>query len=173
MVQTSTVITASVATVVTGILAYAAYFDYKRRSEPEFRRGLRRNERQKVRAEKEDQKAQTQLQRQKIRLAVADAIEEGFPRDPSEREMYFMEQVSKGEVLGADPNTLFEAALSFYKALKVYPSPGDLIGIYDQTVSKQVLDILAELIAADPTLKLGTNAEGATVPNMPPTVGLD
>jgi len=33
-------------------------------------------------------------------------------------------------------NTTFDAALAFYKALKVYPSPGDLIGIYDQTVSK-------------------------------------
>lgn len=83
-------------------LAYAAYFDYKRRAEPEFRRNLRRNERQKARAEKEDEKAQSQLQRQKTRDAVANAIEEGFPRDPSEREMYFMEQVSKGEVLGAD-----------------------------------------------------------------------
>lgn len=172
MVQTSTVVTASVATAVTGFLAYAVYFDFKRRAEPEFRRNLRRNERRQVRSEKEDQKAQTQLQRQKVRLAVAAAIEEGFPRDPSEREMYFMEQVSKGEVLGAEPDTLFDAALAFYKALKVYPSPGDLIGIYDQTVSKQVLDILAELIAADPTLKIGTNSD-ADAPTMPPTVGLD
>lgn len=172
MVQTSVLVTASVATAVTGVLAYAVYFDYKRRSEPEFRRSLRRNERHRARVEKEDQKAQSQLQRQKIRLAVQAAIEDGFPRDPSEREMYFMEQVSKGEVLSADPNTTFDAALAFYKALKVYPSPGDLIGIYDQTVSKQVLDILAELIAADPTLKIGTNAE-ASIPTMPPTVGLD
>jgi len=29
-----------------------------------------------------------------------------------------------------------DAALAFYKALKVYPQPGDLIGIYDKTVSK-------------------------------------
>ena len=29
-----------------------------------------------------------------------------------------------------------EAALAFYKGLKVYPSPGDLITIYDKTVSK-------------------------------------
>ncbi len=29
-----------------------------------------------------------------------------------------------------------EAALAFYKALKVYPTPGDLINIYDKTVSK-------------------------------------
>ena len=29
-----------------------------------------------------------------------------------------------------------EAALAFYKALKVYPQPGDLISIYDKTVDK-------------------------------------
>ena len=29
-----------------------------------------------------------------------------------------------------------DAALAFYKALKVYPTPGDLINIYDKTVSK-------------------------------------
>ena len=29
-----------------------------------------------------------------------------------------------------------ECALAFYKALKVYPTPGDLINIYDKTVAK-------------------------------------
>jgi len=29
-----------------------------------------------------------------------------------------------------------EAALYFYRALKVYPTPGDLVGIYDKTVPK-------------------------------------
>lgn len=173
MVQTSTIVTASVATAVTGLFAYAVYFDYKRRAHPDFRRSLRRNERHQVRAEKEEAKAKSQHQRQKIKNAVAEAVDAGFPKDPSEREMYFMEQVSKGEVMSSDPNNLFESALAFYKALKVYPSPGDLIGIYDQTVSKQVLDILAELIAADPTLKIGPNAEGPSASNMPPAAGLD
>jgi mitochondrial import receptor subunit TOM20 len=29
-----------------------------------------------------------------------------------------------------------ESALAFYKGLKVYPAPGDLIKIYDSTVPK-------------------------------------
>ena len=82
--------------------AYAVWFDYKRRSEPDFRRGLRRNERRQVRVEKEEAKASSQQQRQRVKNAVAAAVDEGFPTDPSEREMYFMEQVSKGEVLGSD-----------------------------------------------------------------------
>jgi hypothetical protein len=35
-----------------------------------------------------------------------------------------------------------EAALAFYKALKVYPQPKDLISIYDKTVPKECLEIL-------------------------------
>ena len=48
-----------------------------------------------------------------------------------------------------------EAALCFYKALKVYPQPKDLIQIYDKTVPKPVIDILAEMIAQDPTISVG------------------
>lgn len=29
-----------------------------------------------------------------------------------------------------------EAAVAFYRALKVYPTPGDLVNIYDKTVDK-------------------------------------
>lgn len=57
-----------------------------------------------------------------------------------------------------------EAALCFYKALKVYPQPKDLISIYDKTVPKEVLEILAEMVAMDAGLKLGTftGAEGGS-----------
>jgi import receptor subunit TOM20 len=37
----------------------------------------------------------------------------------------------------------------------VYPTPQDLIGIYDRTVPKEVLEILAEMVAMDKSLKLG------------------
>lgn len=48
-----------------------------------------------------------------------------------------------------------EAAFCFYKALKVYPQPRDLITIYDKTVPKPVIDILAEMIATDATIDVG------------------
>ena len=37
----------------------------------------------------------------------------------------------------------------------MYPQPKDLIGIYDKTVPKPVIDILAEMIAQDPTINIG------------------
>ncbi|KAJ4332838.1 mitochondrial import receptor subunit tom20 [Ascochyta clinopodiicola] len=54
--------------------------------------------------------------------------------------------------LGADN---VEAALCFYRALKVYPNPRELINIYDKTVPKPVLDILAEMIAVDTSIPVG------------------
>lgn len=119
-------------------------------------------------------------QRQAIKAAVAEAQDEGFPTNVEEKEAYFMSEVGRGEALCQDGTRRFsaisnpafadvhpigsdqiEAALCFYKALKVYPQPGDLISIYDKTVPKPVLDILAEMVALDSTIKVGSFGGGA------------
>lgn len=56
--------------------------------------------------------------------------------------------------------THLDGALSFYKALKAYPQPQDLISIYDRTVPKEVLEILAEMVAHDSSLKIGSFGGG-------------
>ncbi|KAL2263193.1 hypothetical protein VTK26DRAFT_7848 [Humicola hyalothermophila] len=155
--QTAVVATATVAALATGVIAYAAYFDYRRRHNPEFRKQLRRNERRQARAEKDQAEAKAKAQKQMIKQAVEEAKEEGFPANAEEKEAYFLEQVQAGELLSPNPSRAFDAALAFYKALKVYPTPGDLINIYDKTVPKAVLDILAEMIAYDPSLRIGTS----------------
>ncbi|RKU49016.1 hypothetical protein DL546_009710 [Coniochaeta pulveracea] len=175
MSQTRTIATAAAAAVATGLVAYAIYFDYRRRNNVEFRRALRREERRKARLEKEASEAEGIAHRQKIKAAIDAAKEEGFPTGSDEKEAYFLEQVQNGEVIGADPSKIFDAALCFYKALKVYPTPGDLIQVYDRSVPKPILDVLAEMIAYDPTLKIGAPSftaapEGA---DEMPTVGLD
>ena len=58
-----------------------------------------------------------------------------------------------------------DAALCFYKALKVYPTPADLVNIYDQTVPKPVLDILAEMIAYDDSLSVRSFTTRSGSPN--------
>ncbi|KAM0328082.1 hypothetical protein ACHAQA_005485 [Verticillium albo-atrum] len=178
MVQQTTLVTASVAAAATGVVAYLVYFDYQRRANANFRRDLRRNERKQHRAEKEEAQLETVRQRQAIALAVVQAKEEGFPEDVEGREAYFLQQVSEGETLAADPTQVVEAALAFYKGLKVYPTPNDLISIYDKTVPKPVLDILAEMIASDSDLKISSGGQGSYTgggPNLSdmPTVGLD
>ncbi|KJZ79303.1 Mitochondrial import receptor subunit tom-20 [Hirsutella minnesotensis 3608] len=172
MVQTSTVVTASVASAAVAIVAYAAYFDYRRRSRADFRRDLRRNERRQARAEKEEAEASTRRRRDAIKARVDEAKEEGFPTGVEEREAYFNEQVNAGEILSADPSMAVESALAFYKGLKVYPAPNDLIKIYDSTVPKPILDILAEMIAYDSTLELRSRSGGIDLGDIP-NVGLD
>jgi import receptor subunit TOM20 len=150
----STVAAISVGTIVTGFVAYAAYFDYKRRNDVEFRKQLKRESKRTQRAAKEQEEAQGQEQKKAIREAVERANDEGFPKDPEEVEAYFMQEVAQGEGMvqkgrwsflqcqqlaeanrytGADN---VEAALCFYRALKVYPNPRELINIYDKTVPK-------------------------------------
>lgn len=144
----------TLATVATGIIAYAVYFDYRRRNDPQFRKQLKKDLKRQAKAAKESAEIQIALQRKAIRVAVEEVKREGFPTDVEEREAYFMQEIAKGEGLSAEGSASKEAALCFYKALKVYPSQPDLITIYDKTVPKAILDILAEMIAADTSMSV-------------------
>ncbi|KAI1377656.1 mitochondrial import receptor subunit tom-20 [Hypoxylon crocopeplum] len=169
MVQTSTIVSISAATAATGLLAYAIYFDYHRRADPSFRRNLRREERRQARVEKEEAVAQTKQKRKDVQQVVTQATEDGYPTGVNEKEQFFMDHVQQGEILAADPTRTMDAALAFYKALKVYPTPTDLITIYDKTVDKRVLDVLAEMIAYDESLDLNPAVNLSDLPS----AGLD
>ena len=82
--------------------AYAVYFDHKRRSDPDFRKALKRESRREARAAKEEAEAQGIQQKQAIENAVREAREEGFPTDVEDKEAYFMNEVGQGEVLCQD-----------------------------------------------------------------------
>ncbi|KAH0366273.1 protein import receptor MAS20, partial [Aureobasidium melanogenum] len=157
-VQTSTIVLATLGTVTTAALAYAVYFDYKRRSDPAFRRSLKRQQKQVSKAAKDEAVAAEKGQKEKIRQVVDSANDEGFPTDPEKTEEYFMTEVARGEQMCQDGSDPVDAALCFYKALKVYPQPRELINIYDKTVPKPILDILAEMIAVDSSIKVSSSA---------------
>ncbi|MCJ1275757.1 hypothetical protein MMC21_003560 [Puttea exsequens] len=159
-IRTSTIVIASTGAIIAGFLGYAVYFDHKRRSDPDFRKALKRESRREARVAKEQAEAEGEEQKAAIRKAVAEAREEGFPEDVEDKEAYFMNEVGQGEILLQDSSKQVEAALCFYKALKVYPQPKDLIAIYDKTVSKPIIDILAEMIAQDPTISVGPFGAG-------------
>jgi import receptor subunit TOM20 len=78
------------------------YFDYRRRNDSNFRKQLKRESRRQARAAKEEAEAHTQKQREAIKIAVAEAIEEGFPTDVEEKEAYFMTEVARGEQLSQE-----------------------------------------------------------------------
>ncbi|ESZ97675.1 import receptor subunit tom-20 [Sclerotinia borealis F-4128] len=173
MVQTSTIVAASVGTVATGLVAYAIYFDHKRRTDPNFRKQLKKESKRQAKVVQEEAEAYSERQKEVIKAVVLEAKDDGFPVDVEEKEAYFMSEVARGENLSSDGGDPIEAALCFYKALKVYPQPNDLISIYDKTVPKPVLDILAEMIAADAALDVGPFGGGSGSDSGIPGVGLD
>lgn len=152
-VSTSTIVYASVATVATGALAYAVYFDYKRRHDVEFRKSLKREAKRQAKAAKVEEAQMGKRRREEVRELVDESNEDGYPQGAAEKEDYFMRHVGEGEQMVQD-GMLFvvvgvsteakrssdtrelEAALCFFKALKVYPQPKELMNIYDKTVPK-------------------------------------
>ncbi|QIW98693.1 hypothetical protein AMS68_004211 [Peltaster fructicola] len=160
-ISTTTVVLAVAGTLSAGLLAYAVYFDHKRRSDPEFRKHLKRQHKEASRQQERATKAAQQGQKARIQSLVEEAIAEGVPQDPEEKEGYFMEEVGRGEKMCQDGSDPVDAALSFYKALKVYPSPRELMDIYDKTVPKPVFDILAEMIAIDSSISITRSDSGS------------
>jgi len=158
----ATTITISLLSITTVLgLGYALYFDSRRRRDPEFRKYLKKQHKRVAKLDTEASIAAERSQKERISSVVAEANEEGFPRDPEDTEAYFMEQVAKGEGMCASGEDPVEAALCFYKALKVYPQPRELISIYDKTVPKPILDILAEMIAVDPSISVTGSASAS------------
>ncbi len=86
----------------TAIVAYAVYFDYKRRNDPDFRKQLKRESKRQARIQKEAAAEQGKQQKEGIKAAVREALEEGFPADLEEREAYFMQQIAQGEQLAGE-----------------------------------------------------------------------
>ena len=86
--------------------AYAIYFDHRRRSQPDFRRSLRREDRRQARIEKDLAHAESNLHLQQVKKLVDEARDEGFPTATEEKEQYFLEQVSMGETLSQDRKLL-------------------------------------------------------------------
>ncbi|WFD28772.1 mitochondrial import receptor subunit tom20 [Malassezia nana] len=147
----STALSVSATALATAAIGYAFYFDYKRRNDPAFRKKLRKQSKQSVKAAKKEMKAAAQQETMMIEKAVKDVAEPGvLPTGVQEKEAFFMEQVATGEALFAQgPTYHVPAAIAFFKALKVYPAPVELVMIYQKAVPKEVFDLIMKLITRD------------------------
>ncbi|KAF7294333.1 SET domain-containing protein [Mycena chlorophos] len=172
--RTTTLLTAT-AISVSALVAYALYFDYKRRTDSAFRKQLRK---QKKRVDKslaesrEALQAASQVTDEELREALK-AIEEEPKPGPELRENYFMSQVAMGEQLAARGEAfVLPAALSFYRALAVYPSPSELLGIYQKTVPDEIVKVILRIINLDvsaPPQDLGIDEGDASPTRGPPS----
>lgn len=145
-------------TLATGALGYAIYFDYMRRNSPEFRRSLRKQA-EKVQAE-EKRRTEVLKARQKLALrAVLREIQsEEPPSSPEQQEAYFQEQVAMGERLATQgPEQHVTAASHFYRALRVYPQPVELLMIYQKVVPAPIFALVIELTQVPGISPMGGN----------------
>ncbi len=83
-------------------LAYAVYFDHRRRNDPEFRKSLRREARRQERAIKEQADAHDARQKDAIKAAMAKAKDQGFPTNDEDKEAFFMGELQRGETMCTD-----------------------------------------------------------------------
>lgn len=126
---------AVVGTLLAGVSAYAIYFDHKRRTDPDFRRLLRRDQKKLAQLRKDSAHESAQSHQQSLKAAHKRALADELPSSPEDRENAFMQEVAKGETLYARGESMrYEAAICFYRALKMYPQPAELTRIYQQTI---------------------------------------
>ncbi|KAI1786676.1 MAS20-domain-containing protein [Ganoderma leucocontextum] len=151
--RTSTVFTAAAVTVLGGLVAYAVYFDYKRRNDTDFRKKLRK-EKKKVTKQTQQAQAAAESTSEISPAAIKDALlkirEEEVPPTPDEKEGYFMMQVQIGDQLvQKGPSFYLPAACAFFRALRVYPSPVEFIMMVQSTLPAPIFKIFMELVNTD------------------------
>ncbi|KAG6861853.1 hypothetical protein C0995_011150 [Termitomyces sp. Mi166 len=168
--------------ILSGALAYAFYFDYKRRNDAEFRKNLRwcltmvstlslicRPGKEKKRVNKTIAQSRESLSSARTDgqpSTVEEALEmvrkeEEPPASPEEKEKYFMTQIAMGEQLGArGPDYHLAAATCFYRSLKVYPTPMELIVIYEQTVPPPIFTLIVQMMNADVSPRFPSSFSG-------------
>ncbi|RUP43210.1 hypothetical protein BC936DRAFT_137470 [Jimgerdemannia flammicorona] len=148
--KTSTVALIAVGAVVTVGIGYAIYFDQKRRNDPEFRKRLKRERKRLLKVKKSEEEAFKNKAAESISQALDEIANETFPVTNQDKEKLFVEEVAKGEELAARGEEFYnEAAVSFFRALKVYPSPVELVMIYQKTVPEPVFNLVMAMMSLD------------------------
>ncbi|KIM46488.1 hypothetical protein M413DRAFT_24207 [Hebeloma cylindrosporum] len=144
-------ITVAVVTLAAGLAAYAVYFDYRRRNDVEFRKKLKKEKKrvEKVVAQSKETElaaSTSDITPAALREALKQVKAEEGPKTPEEKENYFMTQVNAGEQLALQgPKFYLPSALAFFRALRVYPAPVELIVIYEKTIIEPLIMELTQL----------------------------
>ncbi|WVN86285.1 uncharacterized protein L203_101448 [Cryptococcus depauperatus CBS 7841] len=132
----------------TGFLGYAIYFDYMRRNSPEFRKSLRKQQKKLAAVAEANAKARKDTDTKALREGYLSIQTEKPPTTPEQQEAYFAEEANQGEQLITKGEEFYvEAALHFFRALRVYHSPGELLAVYQRVVPPAVLEMIIQLVA--------------------------
>lgn len=149
--KTSQIVLTSLSVLGVAGIGYAVYFDHRRRNDPAFRKSLRKESKKSSKADRRAAAKRAQQEDSFIQELLQEVRAPGtFPAGVEEREQYFLKYVSLGEQLFAmGSDKYLEAAAAFFKALKVYPQPVELIMIYQKAVPKEVFDTIMRIVSKD------------------------
>ncbi|SPO22474.1 related to mitochondrial import receptor subunit TOM20 [Ustilago trichophora] len=166
--KTSQIVLTSLSVLGVAGVGYAIYFDHRRRTDPAFRKSLRKESKKSTKADKKAAAQRAQQEDGFIQELLAEVRAPGtFPAGVEEREQYFLKYVSAGEQLFAMGSEKYlEAAAAFFKALKVYPQPVELIMIYQKAVPKEVFDTIMRIVSKDIATGGGEGAEGMSAASL-------
>ncbi|GAA5937674.1 TOM complex receptor protein TOM20 [Sporobolomyces koalae] len=162
-----------IALTATGVIAaatvgYAVYFDYRRRNDAVFRKNLLKEYKKVDKKVKHAQEAGKEQIQAALKRAIELANAEPVPTTAEGKEQFFMEQVALAEQLAArSPEFYVAAAISFYKALKVYPAPQELIMIYQKSLPPAVFDLVMELISLEINAAASSRSAGPAAGSRP------
>ncbi|WVQ68543.1 hypothetical protein V866_000132 [Kwoniella sp. B9012] len=160
---------ATAAVALTGFLGYAVYFDYMRRHSPEFRKGLKKQHKKLAVAAEAQSKAEKERNSKLLRQALVEIQLEALPSSPEQQEAYFQEQVAEGEKTATmGPEYHVKSASHFYRALRVYPQPLELLGIYQRVVPPPVWALLIELTSLSGASAASSSGPASTAIPPPP-----
>lgn len=103
--------------------------------------------------EKKKQEKEVHTVEQLIASVMKAVAAETFPETPEAKEAYFMENVTIGERYVGQGEAFYDQSVEFfYKALKVYPAPLELIMIYQKQLPEKVFRIVVNLMALEVTI---------------------
>ncbi|KAI8981452.1 mitochondrial outer membrane translocase complex, subunit Tom20 domain-containing protein [Pilobolus umbonatus] len=154
--KTSTISLITAGVLATSAVGYILYFDFQRRNNPNFRKQLRRERKMAELAKKEAEENSKKSSLQLIEKVIHESTEEQYPTSPADKEKYFLEQIGKGEQLCLQgPSAYDDAVLPFYKAIKVYPAPEELLTIYEKTIPGPVFETIIKILTIEQKAKMG------------------
>ncbi|CEP11533.1 hypothetical protein [Parasitella parasitica] len=162
----------TIALIATGVIAsaglgYLIYFDSMRRNMGMVGKNanliydqLGRERKQAAKASKDAENNEKESRLKLIENVIVECSKEDLPTSAEAKEKYFMEQVAAGEALcGKGPSYYDEAVLPFYKALKVYPAPMELVMIYQKTIPEPVFSTITTILAIEQKAMEGQQTE--------------
>ncbi|KAH8921262.1 hypothetical protein BT69DRAFT_1320906 [Atractiella rhizophila] len=162
MVETRTIVTLTSLLLGGSFIGYCVYFDHRRRHDTAFRQHLEKLHGSRTTGtgsagvksgsgggKKPPTKAELEEAVKETRKANEEFQKSGVT--PQGLERRFMEDIAIGEQL-AQAGELLKAATSFYRATSFYPSPRDLLALYESSLPPEVFSLVMQMMQIDITM---------------------